>query len=183
MSLFSERGIHGTRIADITERADVGKGVFYNYFETKDVLVAELVRDGLDLLEREFLMSMNGEMSLEQRVDQLARLHERFFEEYPRYALVTHQARGLLLLGGESSRAIREVFQDYLARISRWLPPPSDRASWSQESLVDFAAAVAGAVAGYRSFRLAAGLPVSTSTIGQALSVGIPRLMEERRGG
>lgn len=39
--VFASRGVDGTTIADITEAADVAKGSFYNYFDTKaDVLRA-----------------------------------------------------------------------------------------------------------------------------------------------
>ncbi len=35
LGLFYEKGIYRTKIEDITERADIGKGTFYQYFETK----------------------------------------------------------------------------------------------------------------------------------------------------
>jgi AcrR family transcriptional regulator len=43
--LFAERGYSSTRIADICERAGAAKGLFYWYFETKEALFADLVRD------------------------------------------------------------------------------------------------------------------------------------------
>jgi AcrR family transcriptional regulator len=36
LQLFSERGFQNVTVEDITEAADVGKGTFFNYFETKD---------------------------------------------------------------------------------------------------------------------------------------------------
>ncbi len=36
LSLFAERGYNATTIEAITEAADVGKGTFFNYFESKD---------------------------------------------------------------------------------------------------------------------------------------------------
>src|SRR5664279_1515433 len=36
LQLFSERGFSNVTVEDITEAADVGKGTFFNYFETKD---------------------------------------------------------------------------------------------------------------------------------------------------
>jgi AcrR family transcriptional regulator len=179
MGLFRERGLQATRVADITDLADVGKGVFYNYFDSKEALVAELVREGLELLEREFLMTLDAG-SLESRVEQLARLHEAFFDQHPDYALLIHQGRGLLLVGPEPNQQLREVFRDYLTRLSRWLPPPAERTAWKQDDLLEAAAAVAGAVAGYRSFRAAAGLP-PTSTVSRVLARGLPALLDSRR--
>src|ERR1035437_6330775 len=36
IQLFAERGFANVTVVDITEAADVGKGTFFNYFETKD---------------------------------------------------------------------------------------------------------------------------------------------------
>src|ERR1035437_2840622 len=36
LQLFAERGLQNVTVEDITEAADVGKGTFFNYFETKD---------------------------------------------------------------------------------------------------------------------------------------------------
>ena len=36
LQLFSERGFSNVTVEDITEAADVGKGTFFNYFESKD---------------------------------------------------------------------------------------------------------------------------------------------------
>jgi AcrR family transcriptional regulator len=45
--LFASRGLEGTTIADIAERADVATGSFYNYFSTKAALLEALLEDEL----------------------------------------------------------------------------------------------------------------------------------------
>lgn len=45
--MISERGVAGLRITDVTERADVALGSFYNHFESKEALVDEVVRQSL----------------------------------------------------------------------------------------------------------------------------------------
>ena len=40
LRLFSERGVSATTIEDITEAADVGKGTFFNYFPSKEHILA-----------------------------------------------------------------------------------------------------------------------------------------------
>ena len=49
--IIGVRGLEGTAIADIAQEADVGVGSFYNYFRSKDELLA--VR-GLDVSPRFF---------------------------------------------------------------------------------------------------------------------------------
>jgi AcrR family transcriptional regulator len=41
--LFSARGLDGTRVEDITEKARVSKGAFYLHFESKEVLFLQIV--------------------------------------------------------------------------------------------------------------------------------------------
>ncbi len=55
LDLFAERGFLRTTVEDITEAADVGKGTFFNYFPTKEHILAEFggaylaaVQKGLD---------------------------------------------------------------------------------------------------------------------------------------
>jgi AcrR family transcriptional regulator len=43
-SVIGERGVAGLRITDVTERADVALGSFYNHFSSKEELVDEVVR-------------------------------------------------------------------------------------------------------------------------------------------
>lgn len=43
--LFAEQGVGATRTGEITERADVAAGSFYNHFEDKDEIVDTLLRD------------------------------------------------------------------------------------------------------------------------------------------
>jgi AcrR family transcriptional regulator len=45
LELIAEHGFHGAPMAMIAERANVGAGTIYRYFENKDVLITELYRD------------------------------------------------------------------------------------------------------------------------------------------
>lgn len=42
LKLFAERGLANTTVEDITNAADVGKGTFFNYFPTKEHIIAQL---------------------------------------------------------------------------------------------------------------------------------------------
>jgi len=45
LELFVERGFYGTAVPEIADRAGVGAGTIYRYFESKDALVNELYRE------------------------------------------------------------------------------------------------------------------------------------------
>ena len=52
LQLFAERGFLETTVEDITEAADVGKGTFFNYFETKEHVLATLGAERVAAIER-----------------------------------------------------------------------------------------------------------------------------------
>jgi AcrR family transcriptional regulator len=49
-TLIADKGVEGLRISEITERADVALGSFYNHFESKDELVEEVVADTIEAM-------------------------------------------------------------------------------------------------------------------------------------
>lgn len=51
-ALMSEKGVDGTTILEITDRAGVGFGTFYNYFESKDDIAAAVLDCVIDSLGR-----------------------------------------------------------------------------------------------------------------------------------
>jgi AcrR family transcriptional regulator len=52
LALFAERGFLETTVEDITEAADVGKGTFFNYFRTKEHILAEFGGQRTAAMER-----------------------------------------------------------------------------------------------------------------------------------
>jgi AcrR family transcriptional regulator len=59
MELFREQGYTATTVEDITDRADVAKGTFFNYFPSKEALLSELSIWGIEKLRTEIEVS-NG---------------------------------------------------------------------------------------------------------------------------
>ncbi|HEX4002608.1 MAG TPA: TetR/AcrR family transcriptional regulator [Candidatus Acidoferrales bacterium] len=51
LRLFAERGYLETTVEDITEAADVGKGTFFNYFPTKDHVLATFGAERIATIE------------------------------------------------------------------------------------------------------------------------------------
>ena len=183
MVQFAERGIYRTRVEDITERVDLGKGAFYNYFDSKGALIADLVAMGVTTFEATYLSRMNGTTSIPERVSQLAGLCTAFVNEHPKYAVLFHQARGLLLFQETRMERLQEVFAAYLLTVGKALVPPQGDESLTDSDLLEIAAALLGGVAGYRSFRIAAALTPNASTAEGVLALGIQGLIEQWEGG
>ncbi len=60
LGLFAQRGYLQTTVEDITEAADVGKGTFFNYFPTKEHVLANFGDERLALIERAVEKSKHG---------------------------------------------------------------------------------------------------------------------------
>ena len=180
LALFSERGVHATRLEDVTERADLGKGAFYNYFDSKDALVAAIVGEGADLLDRKYLASVAG--GLAERVSAVVAGHQAFFRDHREYVILFHQARGLLKVRTDGAASVRLVFRRYLEIIGNALLPADGAPGTTQADRSDIAALVVGAISGYLSFCMAAGLEPDLRTVELALADGVPRALASRLG-
>lgn len=177
--LIAERGIYGTRVEDITERGDLGKGAFYNYFESKDRLIAELVSQGIELLHRDYL-GEPATASHAARVDAVVAAHEAFFRDHPAYVVLFHQARGLIKIRTTEHAALAGVFGEYLRRTGHAIASPEERARLSDADLIELAAVVLGTIAGSLSFRVAAGLDVASPIVREVLAAGVPAALAAR---
>ncbi|MBE2250068.1 MAG: TetR/AcrR family transcriptional regulator [Myxococcus sp.] len=178
LELIGDRGVYLMRIEDVTERADVAKGAFYNYFDSKASLVAALVRDSVDALDLDYLRVATPGPELAQRLSAVAVAHEGFFGAWPSRELLLHQARGLLEQGKESGSAqLSEAFNAYLLVLGRFLFPA--RRSIGRAEL-DAAAAVAGTISGYRSFSRAAGQTPRAGALARLLHGGAAALSAKR---
>jgi AcrR family transcriptional regulator len=56
--LIAEKGVSGLRILEITEKADVALGSFYNHFESKEDLVEAVVADTIDVRAQAIVAQM-----------------------------------------------------------------------------------------------------------------------------
>jgi AcrR family transcriptional regulator len=60
LRLFAERGFMETTVEDITEAADVGKGTFFNYFRTKEHVLATFGAERLASIDRALERAKKG---------------------------------------------------------------------------------------------------------------------------
>src|SRR5271154_5976509 len=72
LELFAERGFLETTVEDITESADVGKGTFFNYFPTKEHILAEFGGERMAAVERALETARSTEGSVLEVIGELA---------------------------------------------------------------------------------------------------------------
>lgn len=64
LQLFSDRGFQNVTIEDITEAADVGKGTFFNYFETKEHVLGVMMELQLAHVDEAVHAAQSGKRSI-----------------------------------------------------------------------------------------------------------------------
>jgi AcrR family transcriptional regulator len=65
LQLFAERGLPNVTVEDITEAADVGKGTFFNYFETKDHVLGVMAEIQLSKVGEAVARATQGKHSIQ----------------------------------------------------------------------------------------------------------------------
>lgn len=105
LHLFAERGFFNVTVEDITEAADVGKGTFFNYFETKDHVLSVMAEIQLGKVRDAAALAGTGKQSFQKVLHDLL-LH--LAEEPGRSPSL---ARALIssFMGSEAVRGIVEA--------------------------------------------------------------------------
>jgi AcrR family transcriptional regulator len=83
LELIAEHGFHGAPMAMIAERAGVGAGTIYRYFENKDLLIAELYQEVEKKLYAVLLEGYATEKPFRERFLHLGTELLRYFMEHP----------------------------------------------------------------------------------------------------
>lgn len=74
ISLFRQKGFEATTVDEITEKADVGRGTFFNYFHRKEAVLAYLSEERLDEAEEGVTQLLTSRESVRSKLLQIYRL-------------------------------------------------------------------------------------------------------------
>ncbi|ABQ27655.1 TetR/AcrR family transcriptional regulator [Geotalea uraniireducens] len=135
LELIAEYGFHGAPMAMIADRAGVGAGTIYRYFENKDVLITELYREVEEKLYAVLLEGYATEKPFRERFLHLGTALLRYFIQNPlhfRYLEQFHNSpygvafRRDKILGKKGECDVfRELFEDGISQqVMKDLPLP-----------------------------------------------------------
>ncbi len=66
LELFAENGFHATSISQIAKKAGISKGLTYNYFESKNDILEELIQHGFDAIYADLDLNKEGIVTKEE---------------------------------------------------------------------------------------------------------------------
>jgi AcrR family transcriptional regulator len=126
LGLIAEKGFHGAPMAMIAEKAGVGAGTIYRYFENKDVLINELYRELEERLMAVIMADYSPGKPVRERFIHLGTAMLRYFISNPldfRYLEQFHNSpfgaefRRDKIQGNSGNKNIyRELFEEGIAR-------------------------------------------------------------------
>ena len=148
--VLSEKGLDSATIADITERADVGKGTFYYHFKDKEGVIVALIKGLLEELAAVIEKKCSEIDDLPELLDTMIGVHIEFFSNRWEDFVLFFQGRGDLYLK-ESYQGIETPFIDYLETMENLIDSVIHHRI-PKHILRRVACAAAGFVSGYYSF-------------------------------
>ena len=75
LELFAENGFHATSISQIAKKADISKGLTYNYFKSKDDILSEIMEQGFNQMWDNLDINHDGVLTEEEFI---FFIHENF---------------------------------------------------------------------------------------------------------
>lgn len=84
LTLFSERGFHGTAVPEVAALARVGAGTIYRYFASKEALVNGVFQQAKSLLRDALLLDFDPQGDVRTAFHQFWLRLTRFARDYPR---------------------------------------------------------------------------------------------------
>lgn len=113
LHLFVERGFFGTAVPEIAERAGVGAGTIYRYFESKEALVNAIYRQEKLHFARVTLADFPANAPMREQFRLLWKRMARFATEHPQSLMfleLHHHARYLDAESREVEQRMTELF-------------------------------------------------------------------------
>jgi len=135
LELIAEHGFHGAPMALIAEKAGVGAGTIYRYFENKDVLIKALYRDLEEKVVAALTEGYSDEKPIRERFIFLCTrllkyfvahpLHFRFMEQYYNSPYGVSLRRDKILRKADNRDVFTDLFEQGTARqVMKDLPLP-----------------------------------------------------------
>jgi AcrR family transcriptional regulator len=104
LEIISEEGYQHTSISKIAERAGISKGLLYNYYESKEEMIREIVYDGMEKFIRIFDPNKDGTLTDDEArffIEEMFHILQANIKYWRLYFTVMLQPKVLQVIGDD----------------------------------------------------------------------------------
>jgi AcrR family transcriptional regulator len=136
--VFSEKGYHPTRVADITTELGIGYGLFYHYFQNKLDIFSQIIDRLIERIKEEVVSEIEViPDTREEFLDQIKRVGDRLgdiFVEDPNISkFIFYEALGI---DEEINRKIQDTFELFTQYTKKYLEKGMEKGFLRRDILV-----------------------------------------------
>jgi AcrR family transcriptional regulator len=73
VKIFSQKGFHKTKIEEIAQEAGIGKGTVYEYFQSKEQLFKEIIREEMESFDAQIRQGIGQHSGTREKLKELMR--------------------------------------------------------------------------------------------------------------
>ena len=101
LEIIYEEGLEGSSISKIAKRAKISKGLLYNYYESKEEMIKEIIQDGIKPFVEIFDPNKDGILTVEEAkyfIDEMFHILESNLKYWRLYFSVMLQPKVMVLV-------------------------------------------------------------------------------------
>ncbi len=114
MKLFATRGYASTPISLIAKKARVSQGLLYNFYESKEALLVDMMTRGFDDIRTSMSMYANTDLTPRQAIAQHVHSTVAIIREKQEFWRLLHALR----LQGEVSKSMQKPFREVVTQVT-----------------------------------------------------------------
>ncbi len=122
LEIIHEEGFEGTSISKIAKRANISKGLLYNYYESKEEMIKEIILDGFEPFIEIFDPNKDGVLTPEEAkyfINELFHILKSNLKYWRLYFSVMLQPKVMALIS-DSLKKIIESISKVLFNYFKW---------------------------------------------------------------
>lgn len=117
MDIFSKQPYHEVTVGEIAERAGVGKGTIYSYFNGKEDLFIKMMEYSASVYFQEALAAVRGMTTVREKLGGLLCHNLRFIEKHAAAARILAGERRLPRLGLEAAKDSHQRMEKLISEL------------------------------------------------------------------
>jgi AcrR family transcriptional regulator len=118
LEIISEEGFQNTSISKIAQRAQISKGLLYNYFSSKEEMILEIIYDGMEKLSTIFDPDKDGVLTDEEVkyfIDEIFNILKSNIKYWRLYITVMLQPGVMKLISGKFQEMVSPLMNTLVA--------------------------------------------------------------------